>query len=668
MKRENIKKIFATSLSLMMVVSLLSYKEGSKEVKGDTTNNNFAKLLQESLYFYDANMCGTNVGEKSAFSWRDDCHASDANVTYKGRKVDVSGGFHDAGDHVKFGLPQAYSATMLGLSYYEYENAYKEFGLTKHYKNILNHFVEYFEKCTVLDDNGNVEAFCYQVGNADIDHKYWGKPEEQDVNQGNRVNQVYFTSSDNPATDIVSETAAALAIYYLNFKDEKALNYSKKLFAYAQENNKQAATDGPDNYYESLRIEDDYCMAAIMLYKATKDNNYSNEFKKYSGSCNEWSWLSWDDVSVLALYYGNKDGLYSNPYGNPLSNCLNSMKEKSSVVNGYYCLDKWGSTRYNCNMDLMSLMLGGESNVKWALGQLEYIAGDDSRSFVIGHTNFELHPHYRASSGYGDVNSNAYTKHAHLLVGALVGGPDKEGNFINDASNYQYTEVAIDYNAGFVFVCAGAVSYMMSIGNNNQITVDDSTLSNEFRSSVMNEYKTEAANARGGEAESSIEETEEETEKVTEIETEIETETDKETDNETGKETEIETDTATSNNELESPSESSSVNSSKNTVKPENKNENKSNKKDTIKKNTGKIRVNIKNKKKYKKTKKIIIKSKLAIKSIRINNKIIKYKKNKKIVKFKLRKYKKYLKRRKMNKIIIIDINGTKLIRRFKIK
>jgi len=30
-------------------------------------------------------------------------------------KVDVSGGFHDAGDHVKFGLPQAYAASTVGL-------------------------------------------------------------------------------------------------------------------------------------------------------------------------------------------------------------------------------------------------------------------------------------------------------------------------------------------------------------------------------------------------------------------------------------------------------------------------------------------------------------------------------------------------------------------------
>ena len=35
---------------------------------------NYAKALQYSIYFYDANMCGTEVGEHTRLSWRDDCH------------------------------------------------------------------------------------------------------------------------------------------------------------------------------------------------------------------------------------------------------------------------------------------------------------------------------------------------------------------------------------------------------------------------------------------------------------------------------------------------------------------------------------------------------------------------------------------------------------------
>ena len=89
---------------------------------------NYAKLLQYSLYFYDANMCGDQVGERSLHSWRDDCHTYDK---YDYRRsdgsivtVDLTGGFHDAGDHVKFGLPEAYAAFTLGMSYDTNKNAY----------------------------------------------------------------------------------------------------------------------------------------------------------------------------------------------------------------------------------------------------------------------------------------------------------------------------------------------------------------------------------------------------------------------------------------------------------------------------------------------------------------------------------------------------------------
>lgn len=97
---------------------------------------NYAKLLQYSLYFYDANMCGDEVGTKSLLDWRGNCHTYDkysytrtdgSTVT-----VDLTGGFHDAGDHVKFGLPEAYAAFVLGMSYDTNKSAYVASGQTNH--------------------------------------------------------------------------------------------------------------------------------------------------------------------------------------------------------------------------------------------------------------------------------------------------------------------------------------------------------------------------------------------------------------------------------------------------------------------------------------------------------------------------------------------------------
>ncbi|MGN0647794.1 MAG: glycoside hydrolase family 9 protein, partial [Oscillospiraceae bacterium] len=165
--------------------------------------DNFAKALQYSLHFYDANMCGPEVDENSRFAWRADCHTYDAavplipmdmgadlkqrvgtnlsadfieqyydvlNTGSEDGTVDVSGGYHDAGDHVKFGLPEAYAGTTVSWGYYEFRDAYVECEQQEHVETIIRYFCDYFMRCTFRDANGDVVAFCYQVGDGDVDH------------------------------------------------------------------------------------------------------------------------------------------------------------------------------------------------------------------------------------------------------------------------------------------------------------------------------------------------------------------------------------------------------------------------------------------------------------------------------------------------------------------
>ena len=75
MKKQGKKnRIFAGIAAAVMAVSatavgMRSYSANAADLELD----NYAKLLQYSLYFYDANMCGDKVGGTSAFSWRDNC-------------------------------------------------------------------------------------------------------------------------------------------------------------------------------------------------------------------------------------------------------------------------------------------------------------------------------------------------------------------------------------------------------------------------------------------------------------------------------------------------------------------------------------------------------------------------------------------------------------------
>ena len=93
--------------------------------------------------------------------------------------VNLSGGFHDAGDHVKFGLPQSYAAAVLGWGMYEFPQAYQATGTWAHGLDEMKWFSDYFLRSTFLNSSGQVVAFAYQVGEGSVDHDYWGPSELQ---------------------------------------------------------------------------------------------------------------------------------------------------------------------------------------------------------------------------------------------------------------------------------------------------------------------------------------------------------------------------------------------------------------------------------------------------------------------------------------------------------
>ncbi|MBQ8942859.1 MAG: glycoside hydrolase family 9 protein [Firmicutes bacterium] len=466
---------------------------------------NFAQLLQESLYFYDANMCGSDVDENSRFAWRSDCHTYDKNVVYNGRNIDLSGGYHDAGDHAKFTLPAAFASSMLGVSYMEYKDAYDELGQTEHLKNIEDRFAEYFKKCTVMN-NGSVEAFCYQVGEGGADHSYMGVPEKQTTERA-----AYFTNESMTCTDSVCETAAALALHYINFGDEESLDYAKALFDYADTHTKANSVSYPGDLYAASKWEDDYAFAAAMLYKATGSDTYKTKYNNCASSGKEAYWaLSWDNVCALACMYNPGGGFANNTVTGYVSGAASGSKKSDGYVN----ISEWGSARYNAAIQFMGLLadkkLGTNNYYDWASGQMSYILGNNSgkHCFVIGYNAFTVkNPHHRAVYGI-DNFQNGQDNAKHLLLGALVGGPkNTAADYTDNVSDYTQNEVALDYNACLVCAAAALYSKTMETGtdelkaiqqttNVKTILGDDLRVFESVKGDINNDGKADKADAR----------------------------------------------------------------------------------------------------------------------------------------------------------------------------
>ena len=342
------KRIFAVFISMSMAAGIAVQSVGATagEEPPPVTNKdfpdpstfsyddvevNFAKALQYTLYFYDANKCGAGISGGN-LEWRGDCHVEDYKIPlqpldivnkekhmYVGTDlsqefineykdildpdgdgyIDLGGGMHDAGDHVKFGLPGSYAASTVGWGYYEFRDAYKKSGNQEHVEDILRWFNDFYLKATYLDENGKVIAYCYQVAEGDNDHNYWNPPELQDsAHYDDFARPAYFATADTPASDCCAGAAASLAINYLNFRDtdpeyaKKSLDTAIALYDFAVQTHiangidDKASLGFGSSFYDSSYAWDELSWAAVWLYECTKKEDYINDIISVSDTPN----------------------------------------------------------------------------------------------------------------------------------------------------------------------------------------------------------------------------------------------------------------------------------------------------------------------------------------------------------------------------------------------
>lgn len=439
--------------------------DGAEGIKG-TGKYNYGEALQKSLLFYELQRSGA-LPEVTRSNWRGDSCLKDG----QDAGLDLTGGWFDAGDNVKFNLPMAYTGAMLGWSVLEDKASYEESNQLSYALGNIRWVNEYFIRCHPSD-----EVYYYQVGDGNKDHTWWGPAECVEYQM---ARPSYKVTAQEPGSAVTAETAASLAVCSMVFKDvdpsfsKLCLDHAKSLYAFADKYKSDAGYTAAKDFYNSWSgFYDELAWAGVWLYRATSDEAYLKKAQEYYPKANQDSdWAHcWDDVHIgaaLLLAQETSDSQYTGAVQKHLDFWTKGDADGKRVTytpKGLAWLDQWGALRYATTTAFLAAVYSewegcdaGKKDTYWdfAVSQAGYALGDTGFSYQIGFgENYPKHPHHRTSQGSYADNMGTPSESRHILVGALVGGPDASDGYTDQVSDYKLNEVACDYNAGFTGLLA----------------------------------------------------------------------------------------------------------------------------------------------------------------------------------------------------------------------
>lgn len=432
---------------------------------------NYNDVMDMSFMFFDSARSGW-LPPNFRIYWRG--HSGVLDQTRDGRPL--HGGFYDAGDTTKYGLPMATAFSFLSWGLLDFHEGYR-WDQQQTARGIIRWATDYLIKC----HTGKYEFYA-QVGSGEEEHRRWARPEDL---LKDKVRVGYVVNTTNPGSDVVGASAAAMASAAMVFQytDPGYSNElkwrAKQLYNFGNMYQGFYSDHIPDarEHYRSTHYRDDLAWAAMWLHFATGEQWYIGEAKKHidismaEGVFFHTLVVDWNFVghpACLLLYRATREYKYKRCVETYLDRWIYEFPRTKKGLSYVEFGKGHASLRDVTNSALLALAYARDmAKFKepmdkawtyecWALQQIRYILGDGGRSYVVGYgKNSPKKPHHRGSScpttPFHCDWWAFYTHHwnPNELMGALVGGPDKWDQFWDDRTNFRQSEVALDYNAAF---------------------------------------------------------------------------------------------------------------------------------------------------------------------------------------------------------------------------
>ena len=447
-------------------------------------------ILGESVYMLHLQRCGCALSKEEAGDFAHaSCHDTPARIYGTQETIDVTGGWHDAGDYGRYIVPAAKTIVDVLLAYDRYPKVLDGTNL-KIAPSILDEVrweIDWMLKMQREDGGVYHKVTCATFPEMDVMPEF--EREELIVCPVSNASASCFAASLALASCVYEETDPAYA--------NRLLEAAEKAFAYVKAHMDEPGFTNPDDIrtgeYGDANWIDEYYWAAAQLYRVTAKEEYHDAVKEILKDERALTWgLGWEKSGSYGslAYIGAMDCGKRRQNGNPsvktdpsvLQTVLDALLTeadaytKAAEEEAFGCSVLDGSFHWGSNMEVANqgmtcgLLLGSNlvdeqrkiAYAKTFERQIAYLLGRNGTGYCYV-TGFGWrpvkNPHHRPSVAMKKA-----------MRGMLVGGPDNglhdpfaekdlagkapELCFLDDSRSYSTNEITIYWNSPLIYLLA----------------------------------------------------------------------------------------------------------------------------------------------------------------------------------------------------------------------
>lgn len=457
-------------------------EDGTYKVTTDTDEESFEFQIGDDVYsglyndivlmLYNQR-CGVELDSSISGEFAHAaCHTGEAVVYGTDTKIDVTGGWHDAGDYGRYVVSGAKTVADLFLTYEDAGYTADDVGIPESGNGVPDILDEArYELDWMLKMQDSASGGVY--------HKVTCAVFPETVMPEEETAELIASPISNTATGDFAAVMAKASVLYKEYDADFAaicLEAAKKAFEYFTAHEGDNGFKNPDDIvtgeYPDGICRDEYLWAAVELYAATGDKSYKTAADaKIEGEDLVNYDLGWADVGYYALYdYIQYDGGTEAAKEKFLHAADKTVKEIQDSGFGVWVSGTmtfaWGSNMTIANKGMLLLMANNiEPNadyVKYAAFQRDYLLGRNSVSYcyVTGYgTRSPLYTHHRPSQVLetsmpgmlvGGSNSNLEDPYAQ----AVLMGKAPESCYADNAQSFSCNEITIYWNSPLIYLMA----------------------------------------------------------------------------------------------------------------------------------------------------------------------------------------------------------------------